>query len=146
MESRNDYQEILLISTDRIDIRKIEMQLMEVSSMKYHIFSCGGIAEAAQKLANNDYNPNIIILDMRIANKTPADDVYKQLKTLARGIPVMALTGDSDAEREQAALLMGPDDQNHTDRGHLYEMTTIIRSMLSSKVSIDPPVVVKNRH
>jgi DNA-binding response OmpR family regulator len=133
MESRNDHQEILLISTDRIDIRKIEMQLMQVSSMIYHVFSCGDIAEATKKLANNDYTPDIIILDMRIANTTPADDVYKQLTALAHGIPVMALTGDSDDERGQAALLMGSDDQNHIDRGHLYEMTTIIRSMLNNK-------------
>ncbi len=138
IESRNDYQEILLVSTDRIDIRKIEMQLMETSSMQYRIFSCGGIAEAQQKLANSNYNPDIIILDMRIANKVPADDVYKQLKTMARGIPVMALTGDSDTERHQAAALMGADGQNHTDRGHLHELTAVIRSMLSNKNSKAP--------
>lgn len=122
---------ILLISDNQIDIRRIEKQLMDTGSMDCRLYGCTTISAASMQLAKKGQEIDLIILDLRLQDEAGPEDPYKTLtENLEEDIPVIVLTGDSAGEQAQADLALAAGASGSVHREQFNNLVRLIGSLV----------------
>ena len=129
MAEQNHCKTILLISDNQSDIRKIERLFLDTGSMECKLLRCTTIAAALEQLGKAALAIDIVILDMRLADRGAFEGHYEQLSH-ASAIPVILLTGDSEEEQAVATPVLAEGAAAHTHRDNLSSLVSTINAVL----------------
>ena len=101
---------ILLIEDSSEDALLIRRRLQTHMQRPFQITHRKTMAEAEQHLQENPAGIGLILLDLHLPDTEDPKDSFRRVKRLARGIPVIILTGMEDYDLAIALMKEGAED------------------------------------
>jgi response regulator RpfG family c-di-GMP phosphodiesterase len=103
-ENANEKKKILLIDDDEIHLMTAELFLKN----EYEIYKMKSGNEALEYLNNNEFIPDLILLDIIMPNMN-GWEVFKKLKAIdkLKNVPIVFLTSVMDENEKKRALKIG---------------------------------------
>jgi CheY-like chemotaxis protein len=130
MNDNNFTKNILLVSDNLADIRRIERLFMDTGGLECKLFPCTMINAAIEQLDNKKLNFDVILLDLRLQNKASFEDNFGLLSSHSTNLPMIILTGDSEEEQANALPVIADGAFAQIHQGNLSSLASIIKKAL----------------
>ena len=107
---------LLAVEDSRSDLLVLENALAEVTNVRFEVTSVGRLREAVAILASNEFD--VILSDLGLPDSSGLDTLVT-IREIAKGIPVIVITGLSDERMGIRAMREGA--QDYFVKGHFWE-------------------------
>lgn len=133
MEAPSHSKNILLISDNQIDIRRIEQQFMDKGSLDCRLLRCTTISAANEVMGRKGVTVDAVILDLRLTDATASGDYYGAIREAAGKIPVIILTDGGDDDQSVVDSVIAAGANAHISRADFGSLVWTINSLLFLK-------------
>ena len=121
---------VLLISDNMPDLRRIEKEFLEASSVNCLLYRSTTISGALEQLGRVNLKIDIVIYDLRLKDASVPLDQYKELEKDGDGVPIILLTGDEEDDIASAKPLLEAGAFGHTHRSEFRMLVQLIRKVI----------------
>lgn len=125
---------IMFITSNQVDAKKIEKAFMDIGSMECLLFTCGTVDQAVQYLDQRQIAMEVVILDLHIkGDESPAAlcaDVIERIP----GVPVLALDSQSEDRAAHETAIRASGAADYMDRTQFDELVFRIKKLINTKV------------
>lgn len=123
---------VLLISSNEIDYKRIQRQLLDPTLLNCRLFHFSNVESAISKINSSQSNIDIIILDLSVALNPSDKEVCQSLNALSEEMKVVLLTDYVD-ETVSLELYKTLGVAAQTNRNKYYELQSLLRTVLNTE-------------
>ncbi|QQG35712.1 MAG: hypothetical protein HYS17_09355 [Micavibrio aeruginosavorus] len=124
---------IMFITDNQVDIKKIERAFMDIGSMECQLFTCATVDKAVEYIAQRRIAMEMIILDLRSKNVGDPLDLCKEVFEKIPDVLVMALDDKGEGNAVQAAAVKAAGVVEYIDRTQFDELVFRIKKLINTR-------------
>lgn len=124
---------IMFITDNQVDAKKIEKAFMDIGSMECLLFTCATVDQAVQYIDQRQIAMEVVILDLHIKGGQSPDTLCADVIERIPGVPVMALDVKSEDSTVQAAAIRASGAADYMDRTQFDELVFRIKKLINNK-------------
>jgi DNA-binding NarL/FixJ family response regulator len=120
---------VLLISNNEIDNKKIQRELMDPTLLACRLFNFSSVDSAISKMEKTKANVDVIILDLSVQFNASDFEVCQNLHAVSENIKIIVLTDFFD-DTVSLELYKDLGVAAQTNRNHFSELQNLLRAVL----------------